>query len=107
MSKVLDMQTAREARAPHLMGRVRCIACGHEHTSVQPVGLVWVECSACHLNRAAMVEPVGVIEGDTCWSCTHCGCDYFTLQLRGRIGDDGKVLTALCAGCGMNSYPWE
>lgn len=55
MSDVVDLEAERERRSPHSTGKARCLDCRHEWTAVAPVGVLWLECPACTLERGRFV----------------------------------------------------
>lgn len=52
---VINLAQAEADREPHLSGKARCLACKHEWVAVAPVGVVWMECPACTLERGRYV----------------------------------------------------
>ena len=65
MSVVQFRQT--EKSDPHLSGKARCAVCKHEHVAVAPVGVDWMECPECGLDKARFIR-----------ECK-CGCDVFRI----------------------------
>ena len=71
---VIDLKQAKQEREPHVSGKARCLACKHEWVAVAPVGVIWMECPACTLERGRFVAQV---ERDGLhWHC-NCGNDLF------------------------------
>lgn len=81
MSERAKIVALPEREDPHNCGTSRCMACGHEDVTVAPVGVVWMECSACHAQKALFV---GACEqqGAAHWTCA-CGNDLFHVTPEG------------------------
>ena len=74
--KVVSLEQARLEREHHLSGTAICLHCGHEHMAVVPVGVVEMECPACHTMK---------------WTCA-CGCHLFMIS--------GESREIICWKCG-------
>lgn len=88
MDKVIDLEAIKEARAPHLEGKARCLDCKHEWTAVAPAGTEWLECPECHGKKGRFIyhfEPEPFVQ----WQC-NCGNDLF------YVTPDG----CFCPNCG-------
>ena len=59
-----------DAQRPHLEGKARCLACQHAWVAVAPLGVIWLECPSCSLERGRFVAQVER-EGPH-W---HCRCE--------------------------------
>ena len=71
---VIDLMQAKQKREPHLSGKARCLSCKHEWVAVAPVGVIWMECPSCTLERGRYVAHA---ERDSMrWGC-NCGNDLF------------------------------
>ena len=71
---VIDLKSARQEREPHSAGKAKCLACKYEWVAVAPIGVTWMECPSCTLERGRFVAQH---ERDTKhWHC-NCGCDLF------------------------------
>jgi hypothetical protein len=88
------------AHRPHLSGKARCTACGHEWVHVAPVGTVWLECPECRTERGLYLAPLTDIDGTSHVFRCPCGCDAFSIHLF-----DGTVVVN-CVTCGAHSDPW-
>ena len=71
---VIDLQAARQEREPHSAGKARCLACKHEWVAVAPIGVTWMECPSCTLERGRFIAQ-HERDGEH-WNC-NCGCDLF------------------------------
>lgn len=81
----------QEPEDPHLSGRCRCLACGHEWVGVTPVGLPdGLECPSCHLMKGAHLG-LAYPAADA-WVC-NCGAALFFITPSG----------ALCSLCGTRA----
>lgn len=50
MTKIIDIQNARDSKNPHASGPARCLSCQHEWAAVVPLPLPpekWLECPSC------------------------------------------------------------
>lgn len=74
---------------PHLQGKARCLACKHEWHAVTPIGVVWLECPSCTLERGRFVAQAEIHAPH--WHC-NCGNDLF--QIIERI--------IYCPNCGAD-----
>lgn len=54
---VIDFETRRTERQPHLAGEARCLSCGHRWAAVAPVGADWLECPQCGLEKGVFSFP--------------------------------------------------
>lgn len=87
MGDVIEFRSGTKAEGPHLQGKCRCLACGHEWQGVSPVGTVdGLECPSCHLQKGTHV---GLAVPEYGWHC-HCGNSLF------YVSTDGY----LCVYCG-------
>lgn len=74
---IINLAQAKQDREPHIEaveGKARCLACRHEWIAVAPVGVVWMECPSCSLERGryiAQIERPGEH-----WHC-NCGNELF------------------------------
>lgn len=85
---LIDLQTAREQRMPHLRGPATCLNCGHTWEAVTPAGtIVGLECSQCGTLKGVYD---GFIAPDTRFVCP-CGNDLYYLK------PDG----CMCLNCGL------
>ena len=89
MGDILDLEKAREERAPHLSGEARCLACGYEWVAVARVGTIWMECPSCHLERGRYVGPA---DREGFHLHCDCDCDLFYITPKG----------AYCPNCGLD-----
>jgi Zn finger protein HypA/HybF involved in hydrogenase expression len=85
---------------PHLSGKARCTACGHEWVAVAPVGTLWFDCPACHTERGLYVAPITDVDGSSHIFLCPCGGDAFAIHLF-----DGVAIVH-CVRCGARSEPW-
>ena len=74
MSVVQFRQT--EKSDPHLSGKARCAVCKHEHVAVAPVGVDWMECPECGLDKARFIHDA--VPNEDIRECK-CGCDVFRI----------------------------
>jgi len=65
---------------PHLSGKARCIACGHEEVCVAPLGVTWMECGKCHTDH--MTWSAQVERDEPHWHC-NCGNNLFYVTPEG------------------------
>lgn len=87
MSNVIEFP--QNIEDPHLMGTVKCMACGNVWSVVAPVGIVdTLECCDCGANKGVMMEECLPEEY---WEC-QCG------NYRFAIRPDGY---AICCNCGL------
>ena len=71
---VIDLAKKKEERQAHSTGRARCLDCKHEWIAVAPVGVTWMECPKCSLERGRFIF-AHLIEKPR-WEC-NCGNDLF------------------------------
>ncbi len=67
---------------PHLTGKARCAVCQHEHVAVAPIGVEWMECPSCGLNKTRFVHDA--LPDESIWQCG-CGCDVFRIVPSGTF----------------------
>lgn len=72
---LISLDAAREARSPHMTGQAICIDCRREWQAVAPVGIRWLTCPECNLQRGRLLNHVEIDSG-LHWTCK-CGCDLF------------------------------
>jgi len=90
MCEVVDIQTEREKKQPHLSGEARCMLCQHKWIAVKPIyDNLFLECPECHSMKGFMVYPCEPSDGFL-WTC-NCGNDLFRITNKGT----------LCANCGQ------
>lgn len=89
-----DASSLEEGNDPHMEGKARCLACGHEWHAVAPTGMVWMECPSCSLIRGRFVAQVE--RKGPHWHC-HCGNELFC------VTPDGIY----CPNCGDWHFPFE
>lgn len=77
---IVSLQQAKEERKPHLSGFCRCLACKHQWVGVAPVGVVWLECPSCSLERGRFISQAE--RNEPHWHC-HCGNDLFFVSMQG------------------------
>lgn len=75
VSNVVSLQEARDKRDPHMTGRAVCLDCKQAWRAVVPVGVVWLTCPQCNLNRGRLIDHVEIDAGYH-WTCG-CGCNLF------------------------------
>lgn len=90
---IIDLNQAINDRTPHNTGVARCLQCGYEWVATAPVGEVWLECQACHMDKGSFVGPCYPHDG-MIWQCC-CGNELFLITSNG----------ALCPICGRYSDP--
>lgn len=74
---IIDLQTAREHRTPHMRGTARCLGCQQAWEARVPVGVVQgLECPACHCDKGVLL---GLMEAGTRFIC-HCGNDLYYVK---------------------------
>jgi len=85
---VIDFATAKKELSPHVAGRARCLTCKHEWAAVAPIGMEWLECPECSVERSRFIYPferefpIGiVIVGMTCSTLPQKG---FIAPIAGR-----------------------
>jgi len=77
MGNVVDLQSEREARDPHVDGLAHCGACGYQWHTVVPAGVtVGLECAECGSMRGMLTHPVDNIGDRNRWECK-CGNQLF------------------------------
>ncbi len=92
---IIDFQKAKLEREQianievetYSTGKAKCLACKHEWVAVAPVGVTWMECPECTLERGRFFAQ-HVREGEH-WQC-NCGNDLF------YVSPDGVY----CPNCG-------
>lgn len=89
---VIELRPAKVER--HLRGEAKCLTCKHEWDAVAPVGVSWLECPFCGLERGSFRYHVMAAEGIDRWTCA-CGADVFYLAY-----EKGHGTYACCTGCG-------
>lgn len=67
---IADLQLERIKRGTHITGETLCMSCGQRETTIAPVGVVWLECSACGAHRSTWVYPA--CNDEDLWTCS---CD--------------------------------
>lgn len=90
---VIDFAAEREKRSPHLEGVAHCLACGHEHRAIAPIGTHELQCSSCGLMRAVWF---GLFVPERGFAC-ECGAFAFALT------NDGPM----CLRCGLVMADWR
>lgn len=75
MSEVVSLSEAREKRQPHVSGEAVCLDCRHTWVAVVPLGVIWMECPSCSLQRGRF-KFQHVCGKERHWVC-HCGNDLF------------------------------
>jgi Zn finger protein HypA/HybF involved in hydrogenase expression len=88
-AEIIPLQQAKEEREPHLSGKARCLACKHEWIAVAPMGVTWLECPACSLERGRYVAQVK--KEVPHWHCD-CGNNLFYVTENGYY----------CPNCGLD-----
>lgn len=84
MSEVINLDDHR----PSMQGLAKCTACNHVWRAVSPIGVSWMECPECHLERGAWNN--AVLKSGLHFRC-RCGCDVF------HISDIYQVYCPVCA----------
>jgi len=88
-----ELHDIAEAK-PHAAGRARCLDCRHEWQAVAPVGVRWLECPSCSLERGRFIAQ-HEREGPH-WYCG-CGNDVFQVMPAG----------VYCPNCGVWQVGWD
>lgn len=92
---VIDFQSEKAAREPHLSGEALCEACGHECVVAAPIGVKQpMECSKCGAEASYLKY---LVERYPVWCCGNCGSSLV------RVAPQGPY----CARCGQWFDPNE
>ena len=87
MGEVIDIEKAKLAKMPHIIGEAYCIVCKNKWTAICPSGVVWLECPDCRSMKGLLKYPCS--RQGPVWIC-ECSNYLFEVTPEG----------ILCPNCG-------
>lgn len=90
MAEVVSLSAWKDSQVPHASGPARCLHCGHEWVAVAPVGVDFLECPACGLEKGVYFSLM-TVSGEDHWAC-RCGGKVFGITPK----------SIYCVKCGLD-----